>query len=201
MRMAWPQYDGVRQRSRFSSITNTREQLLPLELVILLMAGFLAAAATTLIEFSLRIPGHSIIRAMFPMAFGLAAAPRRGAGCVMGGSTVVSATLFQFGGFGGLGYGAMTSLYATGPFLDIAIRWMKGGRRLYFGLAMAGLASNITAFLVRGGIKYAGADHSHGMLLAFWKPRAVFTYPVCGLVAGLFSAWVWFRFRDSDESG
>jgi hypothetical protein len=76
-----------------------------------------------------------------------------------------------------------------------------GGRRIHFGLALAGLISNLIAFLVRGGIKYFGADHAHGLLLASWKLKAVFTYPVCGLVAGLFSAWVWFRFREGDESG
>ena len=75
---------------------------------------------------------------------------------------------------------------------------MKGGRRIYVGLALAGLTSNLIAFLVRGGIKYAGADHSHGLLLALWQPRAVLTYPLCGLAAGLFSAWVWFRFRESE---
>jgi hypothetical protein len=95
MRIAWPQYDGVRRQSRFSSITNTREQLLSLERTTLLLAGFLAAAVTAFADFSLKIPGHSIIRAIFPMAFGLAVAPRRGAGCVMGGSAVVSAMLFR----------------------------------------------------------------------------------------------------------
>ena len=199
MRMAWPQYDGIRQRSRFSSITSTREQLLPLELTTLLLAGFLAAAVTAFADLGLKIPGHSIIRAIFPMAFGLAVAPRRGAGCVMGGSATISAMMFRWGGHS-IGYGAMTSLFVTGPMLDVAVHWMKSGRRLYFGLALAGLTSNMIAFLIRGDIKYFGADHAHGLLLASWKLKAVFTYPVCGLVAGLFSAWVWFRFRDSNEN-
>lgn len=69
--------------------------MLSLERTTLLLAGFLAAAVTAFADFSLKIPGHSIIRAIFPMAFGLAVAPRRGAGCVMGGSAVVSAMLFR----------------------------------------------------------------------------------------------------------
>ena len=77
---------------------------------------------------------------------------------------------------------------------------MKGGRRLYVGLALAGLASNLIAFTVRGGIKYFGADHSHGRPLTLWLSPAVFTYSLCGLAAGLFSAWVWFRFRESNEN-
>ena len=130
MRMAWPQYDGVRQQSRLPSITNTQERVLPLELAILLSAGFLAAAASIVVDLGtlkamlgihLKTPGHAIVRAVFPMAFGLAAAPRRGAGCVMGGSAVVSMTLFQWSGFGSVGFGAMTSLFATGPCLDVAV--------------------------------------------------------------------------------
>jgi hypothetical protein len=34
-----------------------------------------------------------------------------------------------------------------------------------------------------------------GRLAAEWWQQAAFTYPVCGLLAGLLSAAVWFRLR------
>lgn len=195
MRLTWPQYDGVRQQSRLFPATGTQEQVRALELVTLLSAGVFAATFATFVDFSLRIPGHSIIRAIFPMALGLAVAPRRGAGCVMGGTAIFTAMFFQWGGFGSMGFGAMTSLCVTGPMLDGAIYLTRGGKRIYLGLALAGLASNGLAFLVRGGIKYAGADHATGRLLAFWAPQAAVTYTLCGLAAGLISAAAWFKFR------
>ena len=90
-------------------------------------------------------------------------------------------------------------MFVTGPMLDMALYITKQGKRMYLGLALAGLASNLLAFLVRGGIKYFGADHATGRLLTFWAPQAVVTYTLCGLAAGLFSAVVWFKFRENQN--
>ena len=98
------------------------------------------------------------------------------------------------GGAGALGLGAMTSLLLTGPMLDLALWRAKPGWRLYLGFALAGLATNLVAMAVRGGQKVGGLDSIHGRPLADWLPVAAGTYALCGALAGLISALVWFQF-------
>jgi hypothetical protein len=181
------------------------------EILFLLGAGVGAALATALLDFGLRIPGHAIIRAVFPMALGLALAPRRMGGMVMGASALGTAWVIQTAGFAALGAGAMTSLALTGPFLDLALwrarpfggaspmshRWE--GWRLYLGFAVAGLGSNLAALTVRAGTKLLGLGHLGARPLAAWWPQAIGTYAVCGLLAGLISALVWFRLAASSQ--
>jgi hypothetical protein len=165
-----------------------------MEIALLLLAGAGAALASAFLDFSLRIPGHAIIRAVFPMAFGLALAPRQMAGTVMGAGAVASAMVIKVGGFGAIGMGAMASLTLTGPLLDLALWRARRGWRLYLGFALAGLGANLAAFLLRGGVKVAGLDHAKGRLLGEWLPHASVTYALCGLLAGMISAAVWFHF-------
>src|SRR5690606_21832762 len=108
-----------------------------------------------LIEMRLQIPGSAILKVVLPMAMGLALVPRHGAGCVMGAAAALTAGGLKWGGFGGEGFsaGAMTSLIATGPLLDLALHRVSGGWRLYAAFAAAGLASNFLAFIVRGATK------------------------------------------------
>lgn len=202
MRTAWPMYDGLKRQSRLASLTNTLEQRRLFELSVLMLAGFLAALLTAFVKLRLGIPGHAIIRVVFPMAFGLAAAPRRGAGCVMSGSAAATAGVIGLGGMAHIGWGAMTGLLLAGPLLELAVHRVRRGWPLYVGLALAGLLSNLAALLVRGGVKYAGLDHAAGRPLLVWWSQAVFTYSLCGLLAGLISAGVWFRFRsgEADDS-
>lgn len=172
------------------------------ELLVLVFAGVTAAVASTFLDFRslglhLRIPGHAIIRAVFPMAFGLAIAPRRGAGSVMGVSAVASVLLFRVGGVGTVGLGALTSLALTGPLLDAALWRAKRGWRIYLAFATAGLLSNLAALTVRGGVKLAGLDHAMGRPVGVWWMHAVPTYVICGVVAGLFSAFVWFQLSNT----
>ena len=200
MRSAWPTYEAAGRQSRLSLLADTPGWTGTFELATLLAAGCGAAMATGFLDLGLRIPGHAIIRAVFPMAFGLAAAPRRGAGCVMGGSALASAACIHFGGFASIGVGAVTSLCVTGPLLDLAVCSLRPGRSLWLRLGLAGMMSNTVAFMVRGGVKLAGADHATGRPFAAWWPQAVWTYLLCGLLAGLLSAAVWFRFQADRDS-
>ncbi len=171
------------------------------ELLVLVFAGVTAAVASTFLDFKLGIPGHAIIRAVFPMAFGLAIAPRRGAGSVMGVSAVASVLLFRVGGVGTVGLGALTSLALTGPLLDAALWRAKRGWRIYLAFATAGLLSNLAALTLRGGVKWVGLDHAMGRPLAVWWMHAAPTYVICGLVAGLLSACVWFQLSNTRRGG
>jgi hypothetical protein len=170
-----------------------------IELLTLILAGVAAAVASTFLDFSLKIPGHAIMRAVFPMACGLAMAPRRGAGSVMGASALASALLFKVGGVGTVGMGAVTSLALTGPLLDVALWRAKRGWRIYLAFATAGILSNLVALTARGSVKMAGLDHIFGLPFAIWWIRAVPSYMICGLLAGLLSACIWFRLSGARE--
>lgn len=190
--------------SRLPVLGREGQQIRFAEVLFLLGAGLCAALAMSFVElkmifayFGLKaVPGNAIILAIFPMAFGLASAPRRSAGMIMGSSALASACAIRFGGFGGIGFGALTSLTLIGPLLDFALRRAKHGRGLYLAFALAGLGGNLAALAVRASIKFAGLDHAAGKPLAVWLPQAIFTYPVCGVLAGLLSALVWFQFRE-----
>ena len=162
----------------------------------LVFFGAAAALCSALLDYKLKLPGHAIIRAVFPMACGLALVPRRGAGVVMAGSAVC--TVFGLGalGLGGLGSGAFTSLTLTGLLLDVAVRIAHRPWQVYAGVIAAGLAANLCAFSVHAAAKagWLGLAEAGGGLARWW-PRAVVSYPLCGLIAGLVTAVVVFRLR------
>ncbi len=164
------------------------------ELAVLVTAGVAAALMSGYVKLNLGISGHNIIRVVFPMALGLALVPRRGAASIMGSSALASAALFSMVGAPALGAGAMTSLILTGFFLDFALAGARSGRSVYLRLMLAGAAANLVAMLVRGGMKLLAGGQLQGLPLAVWFSKAIVTYPLCGAVAGLISAAVWFRF-------
>lgn len=198
-------HGGLALNSRVPALAREQENLRGMEILVLLGAGAVAALASTFLELGLRIPGSAILRAVFPMAFGLALAPRQFGGVVMGAGALTTTIALRAGGMGGLGVGALTSLLVVGPMLDLALWRVRRGWRLYLGFALAGLASNLAAMAVRGGAKLGGFDSVHGRPLADWLPVAAATYALCGAIAGLLSAWVWFHFstqrrRDDREN-
>lgn len=161
--------------------------------LILLGFGSIAALSTVFLDMSLRMPGHAILRAVFPMALGLAMAPRRMGGFVMGAGAMGTVLMIKAGGVGTIGFGALTSLALTGPLLDAALWRARSGWRLYMAFALAGLGSNMVALVVRAGTKYVGLNHVTGRPLAAWLPHATASYAVCGILAGLISATIWFK--------
>jgi hypothetical protein len=188
-----PLHSGLADGSRLPVVAGDQASLRVWQWAALVGAGAAAALASTFLDFGLRIPGHAILRAVFPMACGLAAVPRRGSGAVMGVSALATALLLRAGG-SPLGVGAATSLALTGPLLDLALWRARSGWRLYLGFAAAGLAANLAAFAVRAGSKSMGLEHLAARPLAAWWSPALVSYIVCGLAAGLVSALVWFRF-------
>jgi hypothetical protein len=159
---------------------------------VLLLLGFAAAFLTLAVDFDVGIPGHAILRAVVPLALGLALVPRRHAGFVAGAGTLAGA--LAIGGWQSLGPGALASLSLTGPILDFAVRGARSGRGVYAGLVLGGLASNLLAFGVRLAAKLSGEAGRRP--LSSWWPEAIVTYTLCGAAAGLIGAVVWFRFRD-----
>jgi len=187
-------------RSRLVPLAGRHDTARPWEVAVLVGCGLLASAAVLLLDFSLRIPGHAILRSVLPMSLGLALVPRRGAGATMG----LSALLGLLVG-GGLGYsagtGATTSLLATGPLLDLAARQASRGWRLLIAFGAAGLMSNVLAFAVRGITRLPqGGGGTGGRGGAGWWTIAPFSYAACGLIAGLVCAIIWFRWSSQTQA-
>jgi hypothetical protein len=190
------------------------QQVRASELTLLLLTGVVASILTNVVRFRLGVPGSSIVFAVFPMALGFALVPRRGAGSVMALGAVMMNGLLGYSGVRLDGLGAQTSLLATGPLLDVALRWGRGGWRLYVAFVVACAGSNSLAFLVRAAAKlygFGGLGGRHGggggggggggrLPFDFWLPQAIWTYAGAGLVAGLLSAAVWFHFRGQRQT-
>ncbi len=176
------------------------------EILFLLGCGIAAALCVLLPEFKLQLPGHSILRAVFAMAFGLSLVPRLGAGTVMGLGAIGTAVVCGQLGVGKEGLGSFTSLCLTGPCLDMAVRYARSGPWLYVALTVGGLVSNLSAFAVQFSdriLHWSGRAGGGGRGLSAWLASALWTYPVFGIAAGLISALVWFRFssRNSQSAG
>ncbi|NUQ64968.1 MAG: hypothetical protein HUU20_21095 [Pirellulales bacterium] len=170
-----------------------QETISVMELAALVLLGVAAAALSAFVKLNLEIPGHNILRVVFPLALGLALVPRVGSATIMGVSGMAGASLFLLFGARNLGLGAATSLALTGILIDAALLRARSGRSIYLRLALAGLAANLAAFGIKAGSKLLTGGMLEGLPLEIWLPKAVVTYSACGLLAGLVSAAVWFR--------
>jgi hypothetical protein len=202
-------HGGLFASSRVWTLTRPERAVSWLEVALLMLLGAGTALAVGLTDFNLRIPGHAIVCAVFPMALGLAVVPRRSGGCIMGLSALATALGLRAAGAMTVGVAALTSMTLTGPLLDLALWGARRGWRLYLGFVLAGLGGNLAAFFVRwsfraidaippgsgGGRGGGGGLGGGGRRMAEWLALAPWTYPVCGVLAGLVSALVWFHFR------
>jgi len=196
----FPWHNPLRDASRLPLPRIGTESVSVSQMGVLFLCGAGAAAAVSWLDFSLKIPGHAILRAAFPMALGLAIVPRKGAGTLMSGGAMATAAILRFGGWAENGLGSLTSLCLMGLFLDLALRGCRNGRRIYLALIVAGVLTNLAAMSVQVAAKYYGwGGGGGGKSLAAWLPFASFTYPLCGALAGLLSAIVWFRWHSSSE--
>lgn len=190
-----PLNEHLREQSRLRGLAGAREVGV-LEVATLVAMGVASGLLTAFVQLGIRVPGHHILFAVFPMALGFALVPRRRAGLIMALSALGCMGGLRLAGVGFGGIGATTSLLATGPLLDLALRWGRGGTRLYAALVAAGAASNALAFVVRGTAKaFALSGLGGGRAFGGWWPQALATYAAAGVAAGLISAAAWFRLR------
>ena len=149
--------------------------------------GFLTAVLNAYVKPSLGIPGSSIVFVMVPLALGLALVPRKGAGLVIGLSSLVSMFALHKAGAG-----AISSMVATAVLLDLALRKAKSGVRLYGAFVVAGLAGNTVAFVARALAKATGVGP--GIVpLSLWYSHAIVSYALCGALAGFLGVVMWFH--------
>ncbi len=208
-----PIHQGLLSRSRLRGHAGSSEQIQWWELAWLIAMGAVAASAATFGDWSLGIPGHAILRIVFPMTLGLALVPRHGAGMVMGVSALGTTALYASAGHGAPGLGAMTSLAVFGAVLDTVLWRAHRGWLLFLGFAAAGVVTNLAALAVREGGRWAGAGPAVrglgrgtglggglGRRVAHGAARGAWLYPpisylACGLLAGLLCAAIWFAAR------
>jgi hypothetical protein len=183
--------------SRVGALADAPEQpITAAELTALVILGASAAFWSAFIRLPLRIPGSSLAYAVLPIAVGFAVVPRKLAGTTMSASAVLTASIMTATGFNSFGIGAMTSLLAIGPLLDLAVTRMRSGWRLYAGFVAAGVMANLLAFSLRGGSKLFGFDAPGLRPLDDWLSQAAVTYLLAGGLAGLLNAWAWFRWQE-----
>ena len=133
------------------------------------------------------------------MAMGLALVPRRSAGMVMAFGAALTAAVLSWGNFGRFPAAAVLSILALGPVLDLALMGNAQGWRLYARFAAAGAVANLLAFAARVATAYFGWELSGSRsFMSFWSAGLV-SFILCGAVAGLISAALWFRLRTSES--
>jgi len=163
------------------------------ELALLVGAGAGAAA----LSFSLGgwgIPGSNIVQAVLPMAAGLALVPRRGAGLLMGTSSVAANLLLGTLGYGHATPSTFSSLFLLGACLEFAANRTARSRRIWLWFVLAGLVANLLAFglkMASAQLGWEGWGGARGLFKP-WPARAA-SFALCGAVAGGASAVIFFR--------
>lgn len=186
---------GLATAGRFPSIVRIRERISASEIMLLFLFGVASAAAVGFIRTGFRFPGNSIVLAMLPMVFGLALVHRRNSGFIMGAGALGGAGMFGMLGLAHYGAGAFMSLCLIGPILDLALNKARSGRWLYIGLVLAGIGTNLLALFSRGIAKLLGLDVAGMRPFGTWYIQASMTYALCGAIAGLIAAFLFFQFR------
>lgn len=180
----------LRSAGRLPVLSREGSGLSMLELCLLLLLGIAAATITAFVHLQLRVPGSVILRAVFPMALGLALVPRRGSALIAGVAAGFTGSLYSLIDVGDTSSGALTILWLIGPMLELAMIGATQGWKLYLRFMTAGLATNLIAFLVRAFA--AGSLTAGSKRFGSWQ-MTLLSWVLCGAAAGLLSAVVWFR--------
>ena len=198
-------HNGLATAGRLPLIVRIQERISTSEMALLIFCGAAAAASSGFLRFGMRLPGSSLVLSLVPMALGLALAPRQNAGFIMGAGALGTASIFSLTGLAHYGSGAFISLCLIGPVMDFALRKARAGWRLYSGLILAGIVTNLLALASRSMSKLLGLDTAHMRPFSGWWPQAIVTYALCGAVAGLIAALCFFQLRkqrpEADSAG
>jgi hypothetical protein len=189
-------HEGLAAAGRIPSIARVRERISTSEMLLLLACGAASASAIGFIRLGLRLPGHSIVLAMVPMALGLALAPRHFSGFIMSAGAFGTAAAFSMAGVAHFGAGAFVSLCLMGPIMDLVLTKARSGWRLYLGMVLAGISTNLLALASRSTSKLLGLDIAGMRPFGTWWSQAAVTYSLCGAVAGLIGALCFFHLRN-----
>jgi hypothetical protein len=193
-------HEGLAAATRIPSRDRIGEHISISEISVLILCGAAAALASGFIRPGLHIPGNAIIRAVIPMALGLSLAPRKFAGFIMSAGALSTAATVTSIGAATYDAGAFTSLCLIGPIMDFALTEAQTGWRLYGGLMIAGLSTNLLALGSRAATKLMGLDVGDMRPFGNWWSQAIITYLLCGALAGLIGAICCFRLHRKDQN-
>ena len=189
-------HEGLAAAGRIPSAARVRDHISASELAILIICGAISASAVSFVRLGLRLPGHAIVLAMIPMALGLALAPRRFSGSIMSASAFGTASIIGLLGMVKPGAGSFVSLCLLGPVIDLVLARFRSGWRLYVGMILAGISTNVMALFSRSMSKLLGLDLGSMRPFDTWWTQAIITYSLCGAIAGLIGAICFFRLRN-----
>jgi membrane associated rhomboid family serine protease len=85
--------------------------------------------------------------------------------------------------------------------MDLALRGVRTGWRLYLGFVLSGVAANLLALGSRAANKLLGFDLTGARPFDSWWLQAIGTYTLSGVVAGLLGALCWFHLNDRRREG
>lgn len=176
--------------SRLSIISRSQSSLQIREYLLIIGMGVITGFIVQYVNFHLKIPGHAILKSVLPISIGTAIVPRKSTGTMIAMVGLFTLLLLRVAHGTMTGTGALTSLAATGIFIDIAKNIGQSGWRLSMAFVIAGLSSNMLAFIVRGSWRFwlQNSFEFYG-----WMSTAEITYPTCGVLAGLLSSLLLFR--------
>ena len=169
------------------------ERPAPWELAALVGIGATTAFLTSSVKLNLGIPGHAIVLAVLPIAFGVSLVPRRYAGSILSVSSALTMLAT-----GHTGFGAIASMVAIGALLDLALRKARPGLGLYAAFVLAGLGGNAVAWIARAATKLSMLD-AGSVGFAGWGAHSLVSSALCGAFAGLLSAALRFQFARREE--
>lgn len=187
--------------SRLRVVSRPTDGLSMSELLILALAGGVATCFVAFMPMPIRVPGHAILKATLPLMCGVALVPRPFAGTMAGLTALVTTAIFLVLGIGHLQGAAVTSLLAIGPAFDWALRRSNNQRwHLYLRFAIAGLAANVCAFVVRWGLALFQTESLHTLNMQQVAWGAFLSFSLCGIAAGLISGAICFRSLAATEN-
>ena len=169
------------------------------EVACLLACGAASALAVGLIHHSFGIPGIAILRGVLPIALGFAIVPRRSAGTTVSMGAGATAAAMNAAHLGEFQIPALVGTLAFGPVLDLALAGRPQAWQIYLRFAVAGAAANLLAFSSKFAAAYMGWHFpGNGKVTSFWS-LPLGSFLLCGALAGLISAAIWFRLRVADD--
>jgi hypothetical protein len=192
---------GLLQSSRMALSRTGTHSISIAEIAVLLAVGSLAALAVGLAHLRVGVPGHAILRAVVPMALGLALVPRRSAGMTMALGAGVTSAVMSVGQIGFFPPAAMLSVLALGPVLDLALVGNPQGWRLYLRFVLAGAGANLLAFALKSAGAWLGWETVGSGNFARFGAIGIVLFAACGAAAGLISAALWFRLNPQGTQG
>lgn len=187
-------YDDLSNASRLNAQTAITPQIAYLPAAVLLLAGAIAALIVAFAPLPLRVPGHAILKVIAPIVCGIAAVPRPLAGSLSGIGAAVVVCLLEATGIRHIPAAALAATLAIGPAIDLAIIGFRGtSTSLYVRFAFAGLLTNLLAFCIRWGTSALGIGAAQPHRLSEVGTLACISFAICGAVAGVVSAMIFFR--------